>query len=765
MVIPAWAQQEGTEGFIRIADDAVQGPKLRREIQQALDKRDNGATIRIVRYPERPDRVGKDLAAIAAREQTTPLDVVIDIQKHGGAPAISFGMSEDDVRTVMQHDFVATASDGSAHRPGRGDQPHPRSYGTFPRKIRYALDQKVITLEQAIRASSGLPAAILHLPDRGVIRAGAFADLVVFDPATFRDAATFDEPTKYAPGVAYLFVNGTAAIVEGKPQSVLPGRALRLTEDGPAELILKLGRIWTGDRDHPWAEALAAHGGVLAAVGTREEVERYRGPATRVVNMPHAFATPGLIDAHCHLGELGVVEEEIDLRGVANLDEVALLVRKRIDSTPGDAWIRGRNWDQSLWPGGAFPTAAVLDAVAPDRPVWLYRIDGHAAWANSEAMRRAGVTKETKAPSNGQIIRDAAGQPTGVFIDGATALVSRAIPGPGRTDLARAILAGQALALKAGLTGIHDASVSGRDAEAYRELDHQGRLKLRVYGMASPGSDPVAYVSQPPTVAEPSARFELRAIKLFIDGAMGSRGGLLFEPYSDDPDNHGLLLIEPELLRRTTEAALRHGWQVCTHAIGDKGNALVLDAYAAARAAVPEARDPRLRIEHAQAVRRADVGRFATLGIIASMQPAHAVDDMRWADARLGPERVHGAYAWRWFVDEGVSLAFGSDAPVAVVNPLYGLYCALTRQDEQGRPPGGWHPDQRLSLEEALRFHTAGSAHAAFAEDWLGILRPGMLADVTVVDRDLFRTNPQGVLKAEVLMTVVDGAVVYERPR
>jgi predicted amidohydrolase YtcJ len=380
-------------------------------------------------------------------------------------------------------------------------------------------------------------------------------------------------------------------------------------------------------------------------------------------------------------------------------------------------------------------------------------------------MRRARVTKETPAPSDGQIIRDASGQPTGVFIDGAMDLVTHVIPIPSQADVARRIFAGQALALASGLTGIHDAGVSRRDTVAYRTLDQQGRLKLRVYGMALPGEDPAAYVSQPPTPAQPGARFELRAIKLFIDGAMGSRGGLLFEPYSDDPGNRGLLLIEPELLERTVEAALRHGWQVCTHAIGDKGNALVLDAYAAALAAVPEARDPRLRIEHAQAVRKADVARFASLGTIASMQPAHAVDDMRWADARLGPERVQGAYAWRWFLDAGVPLAFGSDAPVSVVNPFYGLYCALTRQDEQGRPPGGWHPDQRLTLEEALRFHTAGSAQAAFAEDRVGVLKPGMLTDVTVIDRDLFRTDPQGVLKAEVLMTVVDGAVVYEKPR
>jgi predicted amidohydrolase YtcJ len=764
MVIPAWAQQEGIEGFNRLAADLVQGPKLRREIQESLERRDGGASIRIARYRPRPDRVGKDLAAIAVGEETTPVEVVIDIQRHGGAAAISFGMNEDDVRTVMRHDFVATASDGSAHVPGGGDQPHPRSYGTFPRKIRYALDEKVITLEQAIRSSSALPAEILRLPDRGLIRTGAIADIVVFDPASFRDAATFDQPTRSAPGVAYLFINGVAAIADGKPQEALPGRALRLTKDGPADLILKVGRIWTGDRDRPWAEALAARGGVLVAVGAADDVERYRGPKTRVVTQPRAFATPGLIDAHCHLASLGSVQDGIDLRGVDRLDEVARRVKERMDAQPGDSWIIGRNWDQSLWPNGAFPTAAVLDAVAPDRPVFLTRVDGHAGWANSEALRRAKVTTESQAPAGGQIVKDTSGNPSGILVDGAKNLVARVIPRPSPADTVRRLLAGQAIALKAGLTGIHDAGVTRSDEVAYRDLDAQGQLKLRVHGMALPlARDPSTYVSREPIAAKPGARFEMRAIKLFIDGAMGSRGGLLFEPYSDDPGNSGLLLTEPEVLRRTTEAALRHGWQVCTHAIGDKGNSLVLGAYAAARAAVPEARDPRLRIEHAQVVRKADVDRFAALGIIASMQPSHAVEDMRWAEARVGPDRAQGSYAWRWFLDAGVPLAFGSDAPVAIVNPFYGLYAALTRQDEKGTPPGGWLPQQRLTLEEALRAHTAGAAHAAFADDRLGTIKPGMRADVTVVDRDLFTAEPRAILDTEVVMTVVDGEVVFEK--
>jgi predicted amidohydrolase YtcJ len=770
MVLPHWAAQGGASDFARLADDPRRSAELRREIQRALDERDGGATIRIARYVPHPDWAGLDLATIARRGGTTALELVLEIHRHGGAHAISFGMCEPDVREVMRQEFVATASDGSTHMPRRGDQPHPRAYGTFPRKVRYALDEKVLSLEQAIRSCSGWPAEILGLPDRGVIRKGAIADLVVFDPKTFRDTATFDEPTRYAQGVKYLFVNGVALIAEGRLQvepaskAKLPGRALRLHRDGPADVIVAAARIWTGDRDLPWAEAVAARGGAITAVGSRADVMRLRGPSTRLIDQPGTFGIPGLIDSHGHIEALGASVEELDLRGVASLDEVTSRVKSRIDATPANMWITGRNWDQSLWPGGAFPTAAVLDGVAPTRPIWLRRVDGHAGWANSEAMRRAHITRDSRAPSDGQIIRGQDGQPTGVFIDGAMGLVGRVVPAPTREDVRRRLLAAQELALAAGLTGIHDAGIPQRTADLYRELDRDGKLALRVYGMASPpAGGQVAFVSRPPQSSPAGARFELRAIKLFIDGAMGSRGGLLFQPYHDDPGNSGLLLIDPKVLEATTTAALRHGWQVATHAIGDRGNALVLDAYAAAHRAVPEAGDARLRIEHAQVVRREDVRRFAELGIIASLQPSHASDDMRWADARLGPGRADGAYAWRWFADAGVALAFGSDFPVEVVNPFWGLYAAITRQDAAGHPAGGWHPEHRLRLEEALRGYTAGSARAAFAEDRVGIVKTGLRADITLVDRDLFQVAPRELLAAKVVMTIIDGKSVFSR--
>jgi predicted amidohydrolase YtcJ len=373
------------------------------------------------------------------------------------------------------------------------------------------------------------------------------------------------------------------------------------------------------------------------------------------------------------------------------------------------------------------------------------------------------VTKDSKTPSDGQIIRNPQGQPTGVFIDGAMSLVGRAVPAPTLNDVKRRLINAQKTLLRNGLTGVHDAGIGKMVTDAYRDLDRQGELTVRVYGMASPpAGGEVAFASQRPQSVDSRSRFELRAIKLFVDGAMGSRGGLLFHPYSDDPSNSGLLLIDPKVLEATTVAALKHGWQVCTHAIGDKGNALVLDAYSAARQAVPEVRDPRLRIEHAQVVRKEDVSRFARLGVIASMQPSHASDDMRWADARLGPGRIDGAYAWRWFADAGVTLAHGSDFPVEIVSPWWGIYAGVTRQDQEGKPPGGWHPEQRLSLDETLKGFTAGAAFAAFAEDKVGILKPGLRADLTIVDRDLFMAKNPELLATRVLMTVVDGAVVYD---
>ena len=762
MVVPDWAREGDADSFARIAADPERGPALRLAIVRELTKADDGAAIRLSRYAPDPSRVGSDLLTIARREGSSPLDVVLDVVRHGGALAINFGQSEADVRSVMAHPYVATASDASAHAPGGLDKPHPRAYGTFPRKMRYALVEKLLTLEQAIRSATGLPSEILGMPGRGVLRPGSFADVLVFDPATFRDTATFDDPVRYARGVQYLFVNGVAAIAKGKLQHKLAGRALRRQDEGPADLIVKVGRIWTGDPENPEAEALAARGGVIVAVGKAEDVLRFQGPLTKVVGRPDEFATPGLVDAHGHTVSLGTTLEELDLRGVASADEAAERVRKRMADLGGDGWITGRGWDQSRWPGGAFPDTSALDRVAPDRPVYLRRVDGHAAWANSEAMRRAGVTAETPTPPGGEITRDREGNPTGIFLDTAAGLIARAAPRPTPTDTRRRILAAQDHALRAGLTGVHDAGLAASEIEAYRELDRQGALKLRIYAMAQPRvgrENP--FLAKPPEAPAPNSRFELRAIKLFADGALGSRGALLFEPYADAPETHGLLLIDPKALEAITVEALRHGWQVCTHAIGDRGNAVVLDAYEAARKAVPEARDPRLRVEHAQVLREEDFARFKSLGLVASMQPSHVSDDLRWAEARLGPDRARWAYAWKSLLDAGVPLAFGSDFPVEVMDPFEGIHAAITRQDEAGHPEGGWHPEQRLSLDDALRAYTAGAAFARFAEDRTGVLKVGHRADLTVIDRDLKAIDPAEILKARATATIIDGEIAY----
>ena len=765
MVVPHWARQGNAAEFARIAADPAQGARLRTEIQKELDLRRGGATLRIARYAPRPERVGKDLVTIARIEGTSPLELVLDIERNGGAPSVSFGMNEKDVREAMTRDFVATASDGSCHVPNPGDQIHPRAYGTFPRKVRYALEDGAISIEHAIRAGTGLPASILGLPDRGTIRPGAYADVIVFDPATFRDTATFDAPARYATGLSYVFVNGVPAIEKGRFRDKLAGRVLRPRTDGPADLIVSAGRVWTGDRDNPEAQAVAVRGGSILYVGSTAGAAYYRGPRTVAIDRPDGLAIPGLIDAHAHLSDLGAEREQVDLRGVDSPEKVAALVAERAASEPGKGWIIGRGWDQSLWPGGEFSRAEVLDKAAPDRPVWLIRVDGHAGWANSEAMKRAGITAESKPPADGQIIADKAGRPTGVLIDGAMEAVGKVVPSPDRSMLSRRILKAQDECFAHGLTMVHDASLNDDEIASLRDLDKSGRLKLRVYGMALPrkGAD-LAMARVAPLPRKPDRRFELRAIKVFIDGAMGSRGALLFAPYADDPAHSGLLLADPDHLKELTTLALKHGWQVCTHAIGDKGNALVLDAFAAAREAVPAANDPRLRIEHAQVVREADIPRFKSLGVIASVQPSHSSTDMRWADARLGPDRVNGAYAWRWFLDAGIPLAFGSDFPVEVVDPLWGIYASVTRQDRQGKPDGGWHPSQRLTMDETLRAFTSGPAFASFDEHRLGMLKVGLRGDLTLIDRDLFSVPPSEILKAKVTATIVEGEAVYRRP-
>lgn len=522
-----------------------------------------------------------------------------------------------------------------------------------------------------------------------------------------------------------------------------------------ADLVLAGGEIWTmtGER----ATAIAVRGATIAAVGGDAEIRALIGPETRVIELAGRAVSPGLIDSHAHLYGLGSSLEAVALRGVTSPEEAARRVAAAAETAaPGD-WITGRGWDQNLWSTKQFPRREVLDAAVGDRPVALRRIDGHALWASTAALRIAGVDRNTRAPAGGEIVRDAGGELTGVFVDNAMDLIEDKIPAPGEAAIRRRILRAAAAATAAGITGVHEMGITARVAGVYADLARSKELPLRVYALlAGPGE---ARGRAPQLDRDGGDRFAVRAVKLFADGALGSRGARLLAPYSDAPGALGLWVTEPAALEAQIAALAGAGWQVAVHAIGDAGNRAVLDGYEKALAG----RDPealRLRVEHAQVLADSDLLRFAELGVIASMQPTHATSDMAWAGDRLGPERIRGAYAWRRLLASGARICAGSDFPVEKVSPLLGLWAATTRQSEQGEPEGGWTGDQRMTLEEALAAFTRAGAYASFSESERGAIAPGMLADLTVYDRGL---RIRDLLETQIDMTVVGGRVVYER--
>ncbi len=423
---------------------------------------------------------------------------------------------------------------------------------------------------------------------------------------------------------------------------------------------------------------------------------------------------------------------------------------------PKGEWVTARNWDQTNW-GGSLPTASDLDKAAPDHPVYLTRVDGHAAWANSAALRLAGVTSKTQDPPGGKIIRDANGNPTGVLIDRAMGLVRSKIPPATYAQTKQQLELAARECARLGLTGVHDAGVSRDDLRAYRELIAEDRFPLRIYAMiGGDGSLWKEYLARGPEIGD---KLTVRAIKLVADGALGSRGAAMWQPYSDEKGNTGLLMTTKEDIERVSREAAAKGFQVCTHAIGDRANRIVLDAYAAA---LGGRNDKRFRVEHAQVVSLPDFQMFADYSITASIQATHATSDMRWIAQRVGPDRVAGAYAWQRFLKLGVPVANGSDFPVEEPNPMLGLYASITRQDVKGEPPGGWTPDQRMTREQALQSFTVGAAHAAFEEKLKGTLEPGKLADFIVLDRDIMTVEPKQIPTAKVRMTVLGGRIVHE---
>lgn len=507
--------------------------------------------------------------------------------------------------------------------------------------------------------------------------------------------------------------------------------------------------------------ALLVEDGKVLATGNHADMAKRAGDA-RVIDGKGRAVLPGLIDAHGHIMGLGAMALQADVTGTIALDAALAKVKAFAATHKDDPWILGRGWNQVIWKLGRFPTAQELDSVVADRPAFLRRVDGHAGWANTAAIKLAGISKETKDPVGGRIERDAEGNPSGVFVDAAMELIGSKIPPP--TDAQRSAALTSALEMMAGvgLTGVGDAGIDLDTFNLYKRFADEGKLTARINAMiGGTGKDFDAISKNGPLTGYGHDYLSVRSVKLYADGALGSRGAAMLMPYSDDAKNSGLLFSPPDEMTAMISKTFDHGYQVCIHAIGDKGNREVLDSIAAAYKKTPDAKALRNRIEHAQVVSLEDIPRFVDLNLIASMQPTHATSDMNMAEDRIGPERIKGAYAWRTFLKQGTRIAGGSDFPVESPNPFNGLHAAVTRQDHDGHPPGGWYPKQAMTMTEALRAFTLDAAYAAHQEDTLGTLEPGKWADFILVDQDIFKVDPGKVWKTRVLQTWVGGKSVY----
>lgn len=532
----------------------------------------------------------------------------------------------------------------------------------------------------------------------------------------------------------------------------------------PADLVVTNARIYTVDDARPVVAAMAVRDGKVLFTGSVREAMALRGAGARVVDLEGRVVIPGMVDAHAHLLGLGQSLRNVNLVGAKSLDEVIARVVERAKGQPAGAWILGRGWDQNDWGDTRFPTHDALSRALPNNPVWLTRVDGHAGFGNAAAMRAAGVTAASVDPSGGKIERTPTREPTGVFIDNAKAFVERSIPAPTREDTRRAISAAIAESQRWGLVGLHDAGESRATVDLLEEMARAGDLPFRLYVMVADDSAAIAhFLARGPQSALYDNHLWIRAFKLYADGALGSRGAALLEPYSDDPNNRGLLLSAPAHLQEVASRALRAGFQVNTHAIGDRGNRVVLDAYDAALKTNPTA-DHRFRVEHAQILNHDDIPRFAELGVIPSMQAVHQTSDMYWAGSRLGLGRLLGAYAWRSLLNTGVVVPNGSDFPVEAVNPLLSFHSAVSRQDAENWPAAGWMPEERMTRDEALKSITIWPAYAGFQEAMMGSLAPGKLADFVVLDRDIMTVPERDILGTSVLATYIGGKAVYERP-
>ncbi len=529
-----------------------------------------------------------------------------------------------------------------------------------------------------------------------------------------------------------------------------------------ADLVFRGGVVWTGSPTAGRAQAVALKGDRILAVGKDAEVAPLVGSSTRVVELHGRTVTPGFIDAHTHFIDGGFKLSSVDLRDAATPEEFARRIGDFAATVPAGTWITGGDWDHELW-GGELPRKEWIDSLTPDHPVFVNRLDGHMSLANSAALRAAGIDENgrTPDPAGGTIVRNArTGEPAGVFKDEAMALVARVIPDPSDADMDRALQAAAHHALERGVTQVHD--MAGWSSLAtYQRAHARGELPLRVYSVV-----PLAtWVRLRDYVAENGRgddRLWWGGLKGFVDGSLGSTTAWFYEPYSDEPGSSGFMVTDSAELRTQIDSADAAGLQVIVHAIGDRANDWLLDVYREA-AETNGPRDRRFRIEHAQHLTREAIGRFAEQGVIASMQPYHAADDGRWAEKRIGPERIKTTYAFRSLLDAGATLAFGSDWTVAPIDPVLGIDAAVTRRTIDGANPEGWMPQERITLEETLKAYTEGGAVAAFKEDRLGRIESGMLADLTILSDDLFSMDPKSLVDVRVDMTVVGGRVAYER--
>ncbi len=521
-----------------------------------------------------------------------------------------------------------------------------------------------------------------------------------------------------------------------------------------ADLVVTGARVYTVNPAQPTASAVAVKAGRILAVG--DNLQTHIGPSTQVIDAGGAALIPGLIDSHVHLAGLGQALEILDLREAASIEEVTSQVRAAAGQAKPGEWIRGRGWDQTRWPGKEFPDRNYLSEAAPNNPVYLTRVDGHAAWVNGMALDLAGVNEETPHPQGGRIVRNAEGRNTGILIDRAMGLVGRNIPEATQAQLERRLILAAQECARLGLTSVHDAGVGRSTIQAYKALVARGELPIRSYVMIGGEGDLWReYLAKGPEIDE---RVTVRAIKLVADGALGSRGAALIESYADDTGNRGLVILQKEDVARVAKQAAEKGFQVATHAIGDLANRLALQAYGEA---LGGQNDKRFRVEHAQIVHPDDFPLFKQFSVVASIQATHATSDMRWAEDRIGPQRALGSYAWRTFLDTGVRIANGSDFPVEHPNPMLGFYAAITRQDGKGWPKAGWYPNQKLTRDEALKSWTLDGAYAAFEEKEKGSLEPGKLADFLVLSKNIMEVEPAEILSTTVQMTFVGGKLVH----